>query len=278
MCRCCPAARPSTTCPTVVRMPFSRIARIAAPVAALAVLVPLTGSVPTASASERHPTNAAKVFRWGNASVKDEFMAGWRSAGRSTSRAGRNQHGMLTLDSTRRSGTVTATRSGSRAATAAGRLASAAGSTADPVPPSTPSGSWSRAGPALRSPRIVLSDYALNGSPCARCIVRNVPNARVHRVEGDGSPRQPVPHLRHRGDPHPHLVVRGHQGDPHRAPFRAPHRAAYNVRFRLQAAPGASMRQGRMQMDWVRYYNLERKNAKSIKAPHLRHTSYAHAC
>ena len=54
--------------------------------------------------------------------------------------------------------------------------------------------------------------------------------------------------------------------------------AAYNIRFRLQATPGASMRQGRMQMDWVRYYDLERKNAKSISAPHLRHTSYARAC
>ena len=74
------------------------------------------------------------------------------------------------------------------------------------------------------------------------------------------------------------LVVRRHQGDPDRAPFRGAHRRGLQHRFRLQATPGASMRQGRMQMDWVRYYGLERENAKSINAPALRHTSYARAC
>ena len=33
-----------------------------------------------------------------------------------------------------------------------------------------------------------------------------------------------------------------------------------------------------MQMDWVRYYTLERKNAKSINAPQLHHATNAHAC
>ena len=39
------------------------------------------------------------------------------------------------------------------------------------------------------------------------------------------------------------------------------------MRFRMAAPPGARMNKGRMQMDWVRYYNLDRKNAKSTSAP-----------
>ncbi len=38
------------------------------------------------------------------------------------------------------------------------------------------------------------------------------------------------------------------------------------------------MRQGRMQMDWVRYYSLERPNAKSVKAPRTKRTTYAGGC
>jgi hypothetical protein len=33
-----------------------------------------------------------------------------------------------------------------------------------------------------------------------------------------------------------------------------------------------------MQMDWVRYYTLERPNARSIKAPATRLVRYAGAC
>jgi beta-glucanase (GH16 family) len=43
--------------------------------------------------------------------------------------------------------------------------------------------------------------------------------------------------------------------------------ASYAVRFRMVAPAGVVMNKGRMQMDWVRYYTLERKNAQSISAP-----------
>jgi hypothetical protein len=33
-----------------------------------------------------------------------------------------------------------------------------------------------------------------------------------------------------------------------------------------------------MQMDWMRYYTLERPNAKSIEAPALTQSTYAAAC
>jgi hypothetical protein len=38
------------------------------------------------------------------------------------------------------------------------------------------------------------------------------------------------------------------------------------------------MNPGRMQMDWVRYYTLERRNARSISAPQLTRGTYAGAC
>jgi hypothetical protein len=41
---------------------------------------------------------------------------------------------------------------------------------------------------------------------------------------------------------------------------------------------GAKMNRGRMQMDWMRYYTLDRKNAQSIEAPALTQSTYAPAC
>ena len=54
--------------------------------------------------------------------------------------------------------------------------------------------------------------------------------------------------------------------------------ARFKVRFRLVGAPGARMNPARMQMDWVRYYTLDRANAKSIAAPRATRGIYAGAC
>ena len=54
--------------------------------------------------------------------------------------------------------------------------------------------------------------------------------------------------------------------------------ATYNARFRLVGSPGHKMIPGRMQMDWVRYYTLDRPNAKPITAPQLTERTYAGAC
>jgi len=124
---------------------------------------------------------------------------------------------------------------------------------------------------------LVLSDYALNGRR-ARVHVRNLPRhdfttAKRMALRDNEFHTFAVEVTRH------HIswfvdtkVIRTEKRPEARTG------AAYNVRFRLQAARGKAMRQGRMQMDWVRYYTLERKNAKSIKAPALHHTSYAGAC
>ena len=52
----------------------------------------------------------------------------------------------------------------------------------------------------------------------------------------------------------------------------------FAARFRLVSTPGSTMRKGRMQMDWVRYYTLARKNAKPITAPQATQTTYGDAC
>jgi len=52
----------------------------------------------------------------------------------------------------------------------------------------------------------------------------------------------------------------------------------YRPRFRIQGVPGARMNASRMQMDWVRYYDLHRPNAKSIDAPAMNKRTYARAC
>ena len=42
--------------------------------------------------------------------------------------------------------------------------------------------------------------------------------------------------------------------------------------------PGEEMRETWLQMDWVRFYSLERKNAKSTKATQMTSKTYADGC
>lgn len=50
------------------------------------------------------------------------------------------------------------------------------------------------------------------------------------------------------------------------------------VRFSLLPVPGARMNHSRMQMDWLRYFVLDRPNALPTDAPRLTRTTYAGAC
>ena len=260
-------------------MLFSRMVRIAAPLATVALLAPLAGSLPTASASASHPTNAAKVFRWGNASVKDEFHGRLASRWRvNKPRHVRNQHGMLTLDSTRRSGAIVASLTGSprRYGRWEARVRTRNyGSTGTPfraIWELTPSRK-----PHCGARGIELSDYRIDSSR-ARMHVRNLPRhdytaSRPMHLRGNEFHTYAVEVTRH----HISWFVDTRVIRTERRPG-ARTGAAYNIRFRLQPTRHATMRAGRMQMDWVRYYTLGRKSAKSIEAPRMRRTSYAGAC
>jgi hypothetical protein len=260
-------------------MPSSRFARIAAPLAAVALLVPLAGSVPTASASESRPTNSAKVFRWGNATVKDEFTAPLASRWKvNKPRLVRNQHGMLTLDSTPGSGSVVATLTGSPRqygrweARVRGRQYGTSGTPFRAIWELTPT-----TGEHCGARGIQLSNYRLGGNRSA-VHVRNLPNR-------DFSAKKRLALADNQFHTYAIEVTRTHVSwfvdtrviRTERRP-EARTGASYNIRFRLKATPGATMRQGRMQMDWVRYYTLERKNAQSIEAPPLTQGTFAGAC
>ena len=52
----------------------------------------------------------------------------------------------------------------------------------------------------------------------------------------------------------------------------------YRPRFRLQGKEKTKHRTTWLQMDWVRHYDLSRKNAKSIKAPRMRKGEFKDPC
>ncbi len=53
---------------------------------------------------------------------------------------------------------------------------------------------------------------------------------------------------------------------------------AFRPQFVLTGTPAATMRESWMQMDWVRFYTLKRKHAKSVAAPPMLQTTYAGGC
>lgn len=52
----------------------------------------------------------------------------------------------------------------------------------------------------------------------------------------------------------------------------------YRPQFVVHGDKNKRMRQSWLQMDWVRHYSLERPNAKSIKAPAMKKSSYHRGC
>lgn len=52
----------------------------------------------------------------------------------------------------------------------------------------------------------------------------------------------------------------------------------FQVRFTMQAVKGKVMNKARMQMDWLRYWNLKAHDKKSTKAPEAKLTTYTQSC
>ena len=228
--------------PYRVDMPRVRFVRfsVLAGLAGLAVLTTLQAApAPVAAPSADphlasawvppNPTNAGKIFRWGNKQWGDEFVTPAvldlegepARPGAQPARDAHPRHGHHRRDRLSRR------TAGTTAPTVAGRPASAAASTAraasrtrsywELVPSSQPY--------HCGAGNLVLSQYTL-GTNTAEMHVRNLPNTRLHHEPVDVPQRQRVPHLRRRGHPRPHLLVRRHQGDPHRAAARGPRRRA----------------------------------------------------
>ena len=265
-----------------------RLIRFAAwvlpPVAVLALVhapTPSPGTERIRTVSTTYPTNAAKIFRWGNAAWHDEFVdplsATWK-----VNKPGqvRDQHGMLTLDATPRGGTVTATATGHNQrygrweARVRGRQY---GTGATPFHVLWELVPMDSGGYHCGARSLMLSDYQL-GRNHADVHVRNLPDAdftagkwlpldddQFHTYAIEVTPD----HVSWFVDTRVVMTER-------RSAARSG--ALFAPRFRLAAQPGATMNQGRMQMDWVRYYTLHRPDARSIEAPSATAASYGDAC
>jgi hypothetical protein len=252
-------------------------ALLPAVLAAVALVAPLTAS--GASASEARPTNAGKVFRWGDAQWADDFVGPVKPMW-SRNRPGqiRDQHGMLTLDGTAGGGDVVATLSGH--ARQYGRWETrvraeqqgGGGAPYHVVAELVPTGDY-RCG----ARNVVLEDYAL-GTSRARMAVRNLPAHSF--TAGRRLDLRPGPFHTYAVEVTPtHVswfvdtrVVMTERRD------AALSGATFAFRFRLVDRPGTRMNPGRMQMDWLRYYSLARPNARSIAAPQAQAGTYAGAC
>ena len=256
----------------------------------VAALLGASSSAPTAAPAGRgvlqpvadtYPTNAAKIFRWGNAQFYDNFISPvkkmWSINHPSLVR---DQHGMLTINGTATSGTVSATLTGH------GRTQGRWEARVRAQPYSTQATPyhvvWELVPKAASNyhcgaRNIVLADYAL-GTNTAHMHVRNLPDVDYSASKvltlGPGpfhtyAVEVTADHISWFVDTH---VIRTERRD------SAHSGATFKVRFRLVAPDGATMNPGRMQMDWVRYYTLERKNAQSIEAPSMDLATFPDAC
>ncbi len=225
------------------------------------------------------PTNAGKVYRWGNSQWHDGFVEPLRKAWRvNKPRLVRNQHGMLTINATATSGTVAATYTGhvrryGRWETRIRAEQYTRGSTPYRVTAElVPSGAYH-----CGARNLELATYRL-GSGRAHMAIRNLPahqfTASKARDLGPGRFHTYAVEVTRR---HISWFVDTRVVMTERRPA-ALSGARFSVRFRMVARRGARMNPGRMQMDWVRYYTLARPNARSIAAPRAHLGTYRRAC
>lgn len=262
--------------------PFRRTAFVSGLVA-LAALVTVPATTPPDAHDARlvasSPTNAGKVYRWGNSQWHDGFTEPLRRAWHvNKPRLVRNQHGMLTVNATAHSGTVAATYTGH--VRQYGRWEARVRAeqytrrytpyhvTAELVP----SGAYH-----CGARNLELATYRL-GSGRAHVAIRNLPARQftyaVARNLGPGHFHTYAVEVTRK---HISWFVDTHVVMTERRPA-ALSGARFSVRFRMVADHGARMNPGRMQMDWIRYYTLERKNARSIAAPRAHRGRYRSAC
>jgi hypothetical protein len=235
---------------------------------------------PAAAWVPPNPTNAGKIFRWGNATWNDEFKTPLTSTWRVNRPAMvRDQHGMLTLDAPTTSGSVIAAAIGQNhqygrwEARVRSRQYTTGNSPYTLVWELIPRNGTYNCG--ARS--ISISEYTL-GTSRAALHIRNLPNLDFTTGKALALNNQEFHTYAVEVTPdHISWFIDTKVIRTERRP-EALTGASYGVRFRLVGVPGATMNKSRMQMDWVRYYTLERKNAQPITAPQTNLTTFAGAC
>jgi hypothetical protein len=256
--------------------------------AALTVLsLVLSLSAPASAAVEERvapgPIHAGNTWGWyGHGGlIYDETFVGplaprWKVEGRGLVQ---NQHGMLTLNTTRR-GTVSATLER----------------------PGEPYGRWEvrlrqRQYGSGHTPYRVLTELVPVRDEAERCGEQNIALNRF-RMGGDS-----VDHyIRTRPDrqslaSHPRTFGQDQwhtfavEVTPKRISWFVDAKVIsselrteafsgrnFQVRFTMEAVKGERMNKARMQMDWLRYWSLQAPNERSTKAPLPKAIDYKHAC
>jgi hypothetical protein len=240
--------------------------------------VPVGGRPVLRSEVPSSPTNAAKVFQWGWASWKDEFIeplsSEWAVSDPSLVR---NQNGMLTLEGTSTSGTVTATvatharRYGRWEARVRSDVRNSGGTPYRVVWELVP-GPGDRCGDG-----ITLASYAV-GDPVAAMDIRTLPDAGFT----DDAALDLEQYAWHT---YAIEVTRDHISwfidtkvvMTERRPEALSGRR-YRMRFRLVPEDGARMDFTRMQMDWARYYTMDRPGALPVEAPDAQPAEFTSSC
>jgi hypothetical protein len=255
--------------------------RLGALAAAILLLASTAPSEAHHAGSAPGPVNAQTTFGWGKPIWQDDFVGGlkpiWKKAGRGTVRT---QNGMLTLNTTR-SGSISATlaRRGAKTGRWEIRLRSRRYATSaanytvrtELVPvPTMENHCGAR--------NIVFEGYKLGGNT-ANLRIRNLPNRSFDA-------KTPGMNL---GNDRWHTFgvevtanriswyVDGHV-------LRTEKRAdalsgvPFTVKFTMAAVPGKAMNQSRMQMDWLRQYDLSHSNGRSTAAPLTTPGTFAGAC
>ncbi|MBJ7359040.1 family 16 glycosylhydrolase [Nocardioides sp.] len=228
-----------------------------------------------------YPTNAAKVFRWGVEAWKDEFEVNPLRGDWATSAGGDvvTRNGMLTLMAYPGSGTVTATPTSQKA-----KL-----------------GRWEARVRVWEKDRSAGTPYRvfweLVPNKKYRCGSKSIEIASYSQdeLQVTGAVRtRPANEFTFsrvlpltQGWFHTFAVE---VTDDHISWFvdkvvvhterrtEALSNTTFRPQFRMQAVDGASMRPTWMQMDWVRYYTLDRPGALPIEAPEMTQGTYAGAC
>lgn len=261
--------------------------RLLATGAAFAVALTL---VPTASGSPAAirrdhvalpgPINAQTTFSWGKPQWQDDFVGPmksiWKVKGPGLVQ---NQVGMLTLNTSRR-GSVSATltdhahRTGRWEIRLRQRRYSTAHENYRVITELIPAGNRKQ---HCGAKNISLESFRL-GRNTARFYLRNRPDVQftARRSLSLGTDRWHTFAVEVRSK-RISWIVDSHVVAQERREA-ALSGALFTVRFKMKAVPGAEMNPSRMQMDWLRYFTLERNNRPALKGPKAKQGTYRKAC
>ena len=258
-----------------------RIGRLTVAVLAVLACVATPSTARADHVSNPGPINAQTTFGWGKPQWQDDFVGPMKSIWKVTGRGVvQTQVGMLTLNTTKR-GTVSARltehahRTGRWEIRLRQRRYSTAATDFRVLTELVPAGARDQ---HCGARNIALNNFEL-GTHRVRFYARSLPNqtfAAMKRGINLGTDKWHTFAVEVR--PHRVLwIVDSHVIVRERRPA-AISGTSLTVKFTMEAVAGKTMNPSRMQMDWLRYYTLQRPNTRSVAAPPATAGIYRDAC